>query len=109
MKKYYVTWINEDQDQIEGRKPHNAIRDDGELTDAETAEEAVENVIQWTIKGEYDWFNDFGNDDIEIDEGSGDIIVWGIIIVWGVVGGNRKFIRAYVDFKAIVEGEEDAE
>lgn len=105
MKEYYVTWIDEDQDQIEGRKPHNDIRSDGELTNAETAEEAIENVRQWIIEREYDWFNDFGEeyDDIEIDEDSGDIIVWGI------VDGNRKFIRAYVDFEARIEDEEDAE
>lgn len=105
MKEYCVTWINEDQDQIEGRKPHNAIRDDGELTDAKTVEEAIENVRQWIIDQEYDWFNRFGveYDGIEIDEDSGDIIVWGI------VDGNRKFIRAYVDFEARIEDEEDAE
>lgn len=87
MKEYYVDWVNEDQDQIEGRRPHNDIRSDGVLTEAETAEEAVENVKQWILDGIGNWTD-------EIEEDNGDMIVWDID------GENKKLIAAYLDFKA---------
>lgn len=84
MKEYYVDWINEDQDQIEGRKPHNDIRSDGELTEAETAEEAVENVRQWIFEQISGWTDADGNYyEWEAEEDNGDIIIWDI-------GGEEK-------------------
>ena len=96
MKEYYVDWINEDQEQIEGRKPHNDIRSDGELTEAETAEEAVENVRQWIIEQVSNWTDTNGNyyewEAEETDDGD--------IIIWDIGGENKKLIAAYINFRA---------
>ena len=101
MKEYYVDWINEDQEQIEGRKPHNNIRSDGELTEAETAEEAVENVRQWILEQVSSWTDANGNYyEWEVEEDNGDIIIWDI------GGEERKLIAAYLDFRAREEGTE---
>lgn len=96
MKEYYVDWINEDQEQIEGRKPHNDIRSDGELTEAETAEEAVENVRQWILEQVSSWTDANGNyyEWCAEEKDTGDIIIWDI------GGENKKLIAAYLDFKA---------
>lgn len=96
MKEYYVDWINEDQEQIEGRKPHNDIRSDGELTEAETAEEAVENVRQWIFEQISNWTDTNGNYyEWEAEEKD-----TGDIIIWDIGGENKKLIAAYLDFKA---------
>lgn len=95
MKKYYVTWINKT---LYG----------GELTEAETADDAIINVIQRIIERECGWFNDYGKkiyERIEIDI----VMPRDDIIVWGVVDGNKIFIRYYLDFKAIIADEKDAE
>lgn len=101
MKEYYVDWINEDQDQIEGKKPHNEIRSDGELAEAETVEEAVENVRQWILEQVAGWTDESGNYyEWEAEEDNGDIIIWDIS------GEGRKLIAAYLDFKAREENAE---
>ena len=96
MKEYYVDWINEDQEQIEGRKPHNGIRSDGELTEAETAEEAVENVRQWILEQVSSWTDTNGSyyEWCAEEKDTGDIIIWDI------GGENKKLIAAYLDFRA---------
>lgn len=95
MKEYYVDWINEDQEQIEGREPHNDIRSDGELTEAETAEEAAENVRQWILEQISSWTDKGGNYyEWEAEEDNGDIIIWDI------GGEEKKLIAAYLDFRA---------
>ena len=95
MKEYYVDWINEDQEQIEGRKPHNDIRSDGELTEAETVEEAVENVRQWILDQIAGWTDENGDYyEWEAEEDNRDIIIWDI------GGESKKLIAAYIDFKA---------
>ena len=96
MKEYYVDWINEDQEQIEGRKPHNDIRSDGELTEAETAEEAVENVRQWIFDQIAGWTDENGNYyEWEAEENDN-----GDIIICDIGGESKKLIAAYIDFKA---------
>lgn len=101
MKEYYVDWINEDQDQIDGRKPHNDIRSDGELTEAETVEEAVENVRQWILDQIAGWTDENGDYyEWEAEEDNRDIIIWDIS------GEGRKLIAAYLDFKAREENAE---
>lgn len=96
MKEYYVDWINEDQEQIEGRKPHNDIRSDGELTEAETPEEAVENVRQWIFDQIAGWTDEDGNYyEWEAEENDN-----GDIIFWDIGREERKLIAAYLDFRA---------
>ena len=98
MKEYYVDWINEDQDQIDGRKPHNDIRSDGELTEAETVEEAVENVRQWILDQIAGWTDENGDYyEWEAEEDNRDI---------NISGEGRKLIAAYLDFKAREENAE---
>lgn len=96
MKEFYVNWINEDEEQVIGRKPHDYIRADGELTEAETEDEAIENVRQWIIDQIGQWKDDNGDyyTDWEIDETDGDIIVW------DTSGDEKKLIAAYIDFAA---------
>lgn len=96
MKEFYVDWINEDEEQVIGRKPHDYIRADGELTEAETADEAIENVRQWIMDQIGQWKDDNGDyySDWEIDETDGDIIVW------DTSKEEKKLIAAYVYFKA---------
>ena len=97
MKKeyYYVDWISEDQDQVEGRKPHSSIRSDGELTEAETAEEAIENIRQWILEQISGWTDEDGSHyEWEAEEDSGDIIIWDI------GGEEKKLIAAYLNFRA---------
>ena len=95
MKEYYVDWINEDQEQIEGRKPHNDIKSDGELTEAETAEEAVENIRQWILDQVAGWTDEDGNyyewEAEETDDGD--------IIIWDIGGEIKKLIAAYINFR----------
>lgn len=96
MKEYNVDWINEDQDQIDGRKPHSDIRSDGELTGAETPEEAVENVRQWIFEQVSDWTDENGSYyEWEAEENDN-----GDIIIWDIGGESKKLIAAYIDFKA---------
>lgn len=95
MKEFYVNWISEDQDQIEGRKPHDYIRADGELTEAETEDEAIENVRQWIIDQIGQWTDDNGDYyEWELDETDGNVIIWDIS------GEEKKLIAAYIDFVA---------
>ena len=98
MKEYYVDWISEDQEQIEGRKPHNDIRSDGELTESETAEEAVENVRQWILDQIAGWrWTDADGNYYEWEAEETD---YGDIIIWDIGGEERKLIAAYIDFRA---------
>ena len=96
MKKYYVDWINENQAQIEGRNPHNAIRSDGELTEAEAPEEAVENVRQWILDQVAGWTDEDGNYyEWRTEENDNRDI-----IIWDIGSENKKLIAAYINFRA---------
>ena len=96
MKEFYVDWINEDEEQVIGRKPHDYIRADGRLTEAETEGEAIENVRQWIIDQVGEWTDDNGDYyyNWELDETDGNVIIWDIS------GEAKKLIAAYIDFVA---------
>ena len=72
------------------------IRSDGELTEAETAEEAVENVRQWILEQVSSWTDANGYyyewEAEETDDGD--------IIIWDIGGESKKLIAAYLDFRA---------